>query len=76
MDQFSFSSALVHLKHGQRVTRAGWNGKGMWIALMPVVGVNGEVMTLPYLYMRTVAGGLVPWVASQSDLLAEDWFLT
>jgi len=67
----SFSEALVHLKMHGRVTRAGWNGKGMWLALQ--VPDAHSKMTLPYIYMHTVQGDLVPWLASQTDLLANDW---
>lgn len=43
----------------------------MWLALQ--VPDAGSKMTLPYIYMRTVMGDLVPWLASQTDVLAEDW---
>ena len=66
-----FGDALRALKFGCRVTRAGWNGKDMWLELhFPDAG---GLMTLPYIYMKTVQGDLVPWLASQTDLLAEDW---
>jgi hypothetical protein len=68
----NFGQALEILKGGQnRVCRSGWNGKGMWLALQ-VPDANSK-MTLPYIYMSTVQGDLVPWLASQTDLLAEDW---
>jgi len=66
----NFGGAILALKAGERVTRAGWNGKGMWLALQRP---NHSIMSLPYLYIRTVEGELVPWVASQADILAEDW---
>lgn len=59
------------LKRGLRFRRAGWNGKNMWIMLH--TPDRGERMTEPYVYMRTAQGGLIPWLASQADLLAEDW---
>ena len=68
---FRFSDALTALRDGQRVARAGWNGKGMWIALQ--VPDTHSKMTLPYIYMKTVDDQLVPWLASQTDILAEDW---
>lgn len=68
-----FGDAIRALRAGQRVTRAGWNGKNMWLALQ-VPDANSK-MTLPYIYMSTVAGDLVPWLASQTDMLAEDWEL-
>lgn len=67
----NFGQALELLKSGQRVARQGWNGKGMWLALQRP-DVNSK-MSLPYIYMSTVTGDLVPWLASQTDVLAEDW---
>lgn len=54
-----------------RVQRAGWNGKGMWLELQ--VPDEHSKMGLPYVYMSTATGQLVPWLCSQSDLLAQDW---
>mgnify|MGYP001606543171 CR=1 FL=1 len=64
-------SALASLRAGQRVVRAGWNGKGMWLRLQ--VPDAHSKMTLPYVYIHTVQGDLVPWLCSQTDLLADDW---
>ena len=69
--QFSIGSALTAMYAGLRVRRAGWNGKGMWIALQ-LPDANSK-MTEPYVYMRTAQGGLIPWLCSQADLLAADW---
>jgi hypothetical protein len=66
-----FGEALHALKHGHAVCREGWNGKGMWLRLQ--VPDVGSKMSLPYIYMRTAQGDLVPWLASQTDMLAEDW---
>ena len=66
-----FSNALNVLKSSDRVCRAGWNGKGMWLELQRPDA--GSKMSLPYIYMKTAGGELVPWVASQTDLLADDW---
>jgi hypothetical protein len=66
-----FAFALGALKNGKKVTREGWNGKGQFVALQ--VPDEGSKMTLPYLYISTVTGDLVPWLASQTDLLADDW---
>ena len=73
-----FGHALDLLKDGKRVARLGWNGKDMWIALATVShdGIKPEglvAMTVPYIFMRTADYQLVPWLASQTDLLAEDW---
>ena len=70
----TFGDALVKLKGGLAVARSGWNGKGMWIKLQ-VPDANSK-MSLPYIYMSTVDGKLVPWLASQTDVLAEDWAVT
>jgi hypothetical protein len=66
-----FGTALEELKRGGRVARLGWNGKGMWLAIQSPTKLSK--MTRPYIYMKTVDGDLVPWVASQTDLLATDW---
>lgn len=70
-DGFGFGRALDILKAGGNVRRAGWNGKGMWLGLRrPRVGSE---MTLPYIYMKTADNQLVPWLASQTDMLSTDW---
>lgn len=66
-----FSEALALLKTGAQISRQGWNGAGMWIALQTPTDMSK--MTLPYIYMHTAKGDLVPWLASQSDILADDW---
>lgn len=63
--------ALDQMRKGLRVCREGWNGRGMWLALQ--TPDEHSKMTLPYIYMSTVQGGLVPWLASQTDILADDW---
>lgn len=67
----SFSYALIKLKQGKRMSREGWNGKGMYIE-MQVPDENSK-MQLPYLFIKNAQGKLVPWLASQSDLLTDDW---
>lgn len=67
----SFGSAVEALKAGSRVVRSGWNGKGMWLELQRPDAHSK--MSLPYIFMSTVTGDLVPWLASQTDILAEDW---
>ena len=84
----NFGDALQALKHGQKVAREGWNGKGMFLFLVPgsVFKVNRapllgiypegtEINYRPHIDMKTVDGEIVPWVASQTDVLAEDWEL-
>lgn len=66
-----FGKALELLKVGLKVHRAGWNGRNMWLKLQKPDAHSK--MTIPYIYMSTVTGDLVPWVASQTDILANDW---
>jgi len=86
---FDFGRALECLRNGLRVSRKGWNGKNMYAMYIegypdgiPITaeaaktaGVpNGTVCKfLPYLLMRTADGSFVPWLASQTDVLAFDW---
>ena len=84
--RFDFSVAIRCLKQGARVAREGWNGKGMFIFLVPgsqfhvnrppLLGIYPGEPLIDYrghIDMKTADGSLVPWVASQTDLLAEDW---
>lgn len=64
---------VKHLWLGNKVRRAGWNGKGMWLALQ--VPDENSKMSLPYVYMKTADDKMVPWLCSQTDLLAVDWEL-
>lgn len=63
--------AVKQLNDGGKVCRRGWNGKGMWLELQ-VPDANSK-MTLPYVFMKTANDELVPWLCSQTDLLAADW---
>lgn len=69
----NFSEALERLKNGDRVSRYGWNGPGQYIEMQ--VPDTYSKMTRPYLYIKTVDGDLVPWAASQTDLMADDWYV-
>lgn len=69
--QFDFGGALAHLRGRGRVGRLGWNGRGMSLELQSPD--THSKMTLPYIFMRTACGNNVPWLASQTDLLANDW---
>jgi hypothetical protein len=66
-----FGQAIATLKSGGRVARHGWNGKGMYLELQRPD--KNSKMTSPYIYMKTADGKLVPWLASQTDMLNEDW---
>lgn len=67
----SFGHALHALEAGHKVARSGWNGKNMWLELQKPD--DHSKMTLPYIYMFTAQGDRVPWLASQTDMLAKDW---
>lgn len=86
--QFTFEQALTNLKAGLKVQRAGWNGKGMFLFLVqgsqfavnraPLLGIypEGKIINYqPHIDMKTADDTIVPWLASQSDLLATDWQL-
>ncbi len=77
----NYSEAMVEISKGNKVQRAGWNGKGMfifsvaggeWDFTTDVEGVDG-IETLPFYCMKTADNKLVPWVASQTDLFATDY---
>ncbi|MCY1555390.1 hypothetical protein D9M68_920520 [compost metagenome] len=91
-DGMTFGLAIEALKQGKRVARAGWNGKGMWLALTPGSTIpasaarNGackakveaegaaDITILPHIDMRAADGSIViGWLASQTDMLADDW---
>lgn len=74
----SFSWALEKLKEGKKVCRKGWNGKDMWVWMCDVDDIwiddKGDAYKrLPYLYMKTADNSVVPWLASNTDILANDW---
>lgn len=74
-----FGQALTALKSGKRVSRSGWNGKGMWLILIKPgnaahASAAGTFPMQPCIGMKTATGDMQPgWLASQTDLLAEDW---
>ena len=71
--QASIGWAVKAMLNARRVRRRGWNGKGMWLGYHEPD--EDEKMTEPFIYMRTAQGGLIPWLASQADILANDWEL-
>lgn len=87
--QMSIGGAVQVMRDGGRVRRAGWNGKGMWLALQPGypdgapanansakalhLPEGSTIRILPYVVMRTAGGEFIPWLCSQADLLASDW---
>lgn len=84
----NFGQALEALKSGEKITRLGWNGKGMFLYYVPPgkypartqvakdwFADEGVVPYRAYIAMKTVDGEVVPWVASQSDILESDWVI-
>ena len=76
----NFGEAIESMKLGSKCVREGWNGKGIFIALQ-VPDANSK-MTSPYIFIDTTGlqtdnpaapKSRVPWLASQTDMLAEDW---
>lgn len=85
-DAMSFGHAIVALKDGRKVARAGWNGKGMFLyhvganaypAQTDIAkkhwGENAKVPYRAYIAMKTVDNDVQVWTASQTDVLADDW---
>lgn len=89
IETFNFGKALELLKEGKKVCRSGWNGKGMFLTLQGgsvVTGTmmrnkpakdfygDGEVKICPHIDMKAADGSyVVGWLASQTDMLADDW---
>ena len=76
----NFGEALTGLKAGKAMARRGWNGKGIFIKVQ--FPDENSKMTAPYIYidssgLRTsnpdAPKNCVPWLASQTDMFAEDW---
>lgn len=87
----TFGQAMEALKMGERVARSGWNGKKMWICMtggsvIPLSAARtgaasaldglSEIRINAHIDMRTADGSLtIGWLASQTDMLADDWFI-
>lgn len=76
----TFGHAIELLKSGHKLARKGWNGKGMYLTYVSpdqwqVDKYESHLNSLPWVGMKTADGSFVPWLASQSDILAEDWVL-
>ena len=76
----NFGQAIEALREGKKVCRAGWNGRGVFIELQTPTKLSK--MTSPYIFIDTTGlqtdnesapKSLVPWLASQTDMLAVDW---
>ncbi len=84
MEERDFGWALRQLKAGHKVTREGWNGKGQWLRYVDLYTDKEFKLTeqpyargtwVPFIAIKTVDNHLVPWLASQTDMLANDWFV-
>ena len=84
----NFGGALEALKEGKRVARGGWNGPNMFLflvqgsnfkvnrePLLSIMGEGAEVTYRPHIDMKDAEGKVVPWLASQTDIMADDWFV-
>lgn len=94
----TFGEAIAAAKDGKSILRAGWNGTGMRVTIIPgshdfaskgpaaagtnIAGVDstlfergdvGTVTRMPHFQLKTAQGTIVPWLASQTDMLASDW---
>ena len=78
----TFGQAIEALKNGKRVSRKGWNGKGMFLLYVPSEkwGIIDKIglgipkgNLLSWIGIKTADNKFVPWLASQADMLAEDW---
>ncbi|RLA81874.1 MAG: DUF2829 domain-containing protein [Epsilonproteobacteria bacterium] len=83
---YDFGEAIRFMKQGKKVARKGWNGKNMFLFLVPgsnfkvnrapLLGIyeeGTEINYQPHIDMKTADDTIVPWLASQSDILAEDF---
>lgn len=77
----SFGIAIEMMKDGHRVARKGWNGKGMFLRMVSgkqydvACGIARDLELAPWIGMKTADNKFVPWLASQTDMLAEDWVI-
>ena len=69
----NFGDAITALRSGSKVSRTNWNGPGQSLELQ--VPDEHSKMTRPYIFINTVQGDRVPWLASQSDMLCDDWVI-
>lgn len=84
IDNLTFGLAIEALKMGKKVGRVGWNGEGMFLIhsktlfgrdIVIKTAINKEHIVLPWIGMKTADNKFVPWLASQTDVLAEDWVI-
>ena len=83
----SFGLAIEAAKKGKKIARKGWNGKGMFLYHVPAAAYppstdvakaafrGNDVPYGAYIAIKTAQGNVVPWLASQTDMLADDWYI-
>lgn len=84
IETFDFGEAITRLKQGKKVARINWNGKSQYIELATNVSYKnprGEIINVDHVSMGNKAlafvgtqGVQLGWLASQSDMLSEDWY--
>lgn len=88
VENLTIGEAIEAMENGHKVCREGWNGKGMFLFLVPgstfkvnrapLLGIypeGTEITYQPHIDMKTAQNTVVPWLASQSDILAKDWMI-
>lgn len=87
INNLTFGQAIEGMKQGKSVARSGWNGKGVFLYYVPeneyaaqtdiakAAFPSGMVPYGAYIAMKTAQGNVVPWLASQTDVLSEDWVI-
>ncbi len=77
MTAMDIGGAVQAIRSGQRVARKGWNGRGMFLFFSPRAYVDAakpfEPVMHEHVLMKTADNFYVPWLCSQTDLLATDW---
>lgn len=74
-EEFGIGKAVKNLWNGEHIRRRGWDGPSQYLGLHVPDNESGQMMTLPYIYIVTEQGDRVPWLASQTDILATDWIV-
>ncbi len=82
---FPFGMAIEAMRLGHKVSRTGWNGKNMYLVLFDPIRDNLQQLTVscaeasvpmglhPFIVIKTAQNYYIPWLASQADMLSDDW---
>ena len=84
MENLKFGEVIEQIRNGKKVSRVGWNGKGLYIQLQ--IPDEKSFMTRPYIYITSPSGSTkqygddpsehrIPWLPSNTDIFAEDWYI-